>query len=275
MGTAALSVAARSRSRSHSASASVSWSAVIVCVCTLASPALAGPDEDARALYDQAVAHYDLAEYRQAIAKFKEAYHLSREPLLLFDIAQAYRLAGSYCRNAIVFYRNYLRVKPNASNRDVVEKWLRELEPCATNETDPATAPDASITPLTVSNEPAPAPGPANPPIETARPARSSRWLSWTLVGGGATLVLAGGSGLFWVKGDRDAALGDGCRPDCKGLRDRLELRANVSYALVGIGAALATTGVVLWLRGPSSDKRDPTAYVAPAGSGVVVGGTF
>src|SRR6476661_6658016 len=74
-------------------------------------------EAEAKQLYKDAVTQYDLGEYDRAIEKFKAAYELSPAPRLLFDIAQAYRLKGSNCRNAVQFYRTYLRIAPDADNR--------------------------------------------------------------------------------------------------------------------------------------------------------------
>jgi len=92
-------------------------------------PALAGPKEDAaRAEVAAGTAAYNLGYYDDAARHYEEAYRQVPDPALLFNIGQAYRLAGKPDR-AIVAYRSYLRTAPaDAANRGQVEKRIPELE---------------------------------------------------------------------------------------------------------------------------------------------------
>ena len=120
----------------------------------------ASPDPNlapAAELYQQGKRHFDIADYPAAIASWKQAYLLSSEPLLLFNIAQAYRLAGD-CAQANLFYQNYRRVEPNPANQV---------------ELDLAVAKCAGVPPaIAPSDAPAPAarPDPALPPPEPVGP---------------------------------------------------------------------------------------------------------
>src|SRR6266508_1881615 len=95
------------------------------------SPAPAGSDQANRDLakkhYDEGITHYNLGEFDAAIGEFKAAYALTSEPGLLFNIAQAYRLKEDY-KQALYFYKTYLRLMPEAVNRADVERWIAELE---------------------------------------------------------------------------------------------------------------------------------------------------
>lgn len=84
--------------------------------------------QEAKDHYDRGMAHYELGEFGAAVDEFKAAYALSQAPGLLFNLAQASRLNKDY-EQALHFYRTYLRVRPDAANRDDVEKRLGELEP--------------------------------------------------------------------------------------------------------------------------------------------------
>src|SRR5712672_1848725 len=80
-----------------------------------AQPANPTPDDPARAaeaaaLYDEGKRHFDIGEYAQAIASWKQSYLRSSAPLLLFNIAQAYRLSGN-CAQANRFYLNSRRAE--------------------------------------------------------------------------------------------------------------------------------------------------------------------
>jgi len=74
------------------------------------------PDPKAAELYSQGKRQYDLAEYRGAIDSWREAYRIAGEPLLLFNIAQAYRLAGN-CAQANRFYVTYKQIVAKPSNQ--------------------------------------------------------------------------------------------------------------------------------------------------------------
>ena len=65
----------------------------------------------ARRLYEEGIKHYNVAEYDEAIAAFREAYWLTSAPELLYDIAQSYRLRGpGSCGSALKFYKSFLRL---------------------------------------------------------------------------------------------------------------------------------------------------------------------
>src|SRR5690242_463268 len=76
----------------------------------------------ARELFRQGKTDFDLGQFDQAIAAWQEAYQYKREPLFLYNIAQAYRQSGNTQR-ALFFYKRYLLTAPHAPNRaDVQEK---------------------------------------------------------------------------------------------------------------------------------------------------------
>jgi hypothetical protein len=73
-----------------------------------AAPAEALPSEQARDLFRQGRARYDVGDYPAAVQLFERAYQLAPVPDLLFGIAQAHRLHGD-CRRALAVYRTFLR----------------------------------------------------------------------------------------------------------------------------------------------------------------------
>jgi len=73
----------------------------------LAEPVSADAKKQARQLYKEGVAAYDLGHYEEAADKYEKAYRLSPDPALLFNSAQAYRLAGSKQR-ALDLYKSFL-----------------------------------------------------------------------------------------------------------------------------------------------------------------------
>jgi tetratricopeptide (TPR) repeat protein len=117
--------------------------ALTVALGALAGPRVAGADEPpapasqpasppaaeseaeraARAHYDEGLTQYHLGHFEAAVTEFKLAYELSKKPKLLFNVAQALRLAG-HDEEAIYFYRTYLRLVPDAPNAADVDEFI-------------------------------------------------------------------------------------------------------------------------------------------------------
>src|SRR5262245_3185471 len=76
-----------------------------------------------RALFDSGMTHYNLGEYKAALADFTEAYRLRHDPVFLFNLGQSHRMLGE-SEEAARMYRAYLRESPTASNRAEVEKFI-------------------------------------------------------------------------------------------------------------------------------------------------------
>lgn len=96
---------------------------------TRTAPSLAGIKEDtARTKVSEATAAYNLGYYEDAAHHYEEAYRLILDPALLFNIGQAYRLAGKPER-ALTAYRSFLRTQTkDTPHRLPVEKRILELE---------------------------------------------------------------------------------------------------------------------------------------------------
>jgi tetratricopeptide (TPR) repeat protein len=100
----------------------------LLAVLTLAAPARAGDaTSEAREHFRRGTTLYDLRRYREAAREYEAAYELKDEPALLFNIAQAYRLAAAY-DEAIGAYRSFLRRQPRSPNRAEVEERIREMQ---------------------------------------------------------------------------------------------------------------------------------------------------
>jgi tetratricopeptide (TPR) repeat protein len=140
--------------------------ALLVAVpCLTAVPASAANPalDDARKLTTQATVEYDVGHFDQALDLYTKAYERYPKPALLFDIGQCHRLLGHYER-AIFFYQGYLRGKPDAANRSMVEQFIADSQ--RQLEAQRAAAAAAGATP-------APAPSSATPGDTTATPAAS------------------------------------------------------------------------------------------------------
>jgi tetratricopeptide (TPR) repeat protein len=186
-----------------------------------ATPAHAAPPEPAatpaetkahaRRLFEQGQAHYDLGEYDDAIAAFREAYEISSAPALLFNIAQSHRLKGD-CARALQVYRHFVRLDPNSPHRLSAEGHITSLSAecehpvpatpapsSSTSASEPPGRPPAGNTgDGGMSMEPAPAQT-APPAPKPAGPAKGPpRYVVLGLLSGGLALAGAAAAVHVW-----------------------------------------------------------------------------
>lgn len=83
--------------------------------------------EKAAKIFEEADAFYQLQEYEKALSGYREAYLLSLEPALLFNIGQCYRLLGRY-EESLKSYQAFLRSEPEEALRKEVEGLIQEVE---------------------------------------------------------------------------------------------------------------------------------------------------
>ena len=81
----------------------------------------------ARALSNDGTTEYNLGRFQEALEDFSEAYELYPSAEFLFNIGQCHRELGNHER-AIFFFDGYLRERPDAPNRDVVEAAMAESQ---------------------------------------------------------------------------------------------------------------------------------------------------
>jgi len=140
-------------------------------------------EENAKVLYDRAEAAYALARYAEAAGLFEKVFELRPQPSLLYNAAQAHRLAGNKAR-ALELYQNYLRVYgARIENRAEVERHIAALQQALDSERRAATSPPVATAPVPPSPtkeevpqrppEPAPLgePGPPAAPPASVTPA--------------------------------------------------------------------------------------------------------
>lgn len=148
----------------------------------------------ARQHFERGSTLYDLGQFHQAAKEYEEAYKNKSDPVLLFNIGQAYRFAGENA-DALLAYRAYLRRLPDAANRQEVEARIARLQQLVDAQKASAPPPAPKPAPTTVARPAAPA---AAVSTSAARPAEKpplyKRWWLWTAVAGAA--VVAVGVGL-------------------------------------------------------------------------------
>jgi hypothetical protein len=94
-----------------------------------ANPTAAFQQAEARTHFQTGVGHYQAGRYTEAIAEFQTAHRLYASPVILFNLAQAYRSDGQLS-NAIATFRRYLEENPRLTptQREDVEGVIREID---------------------------------------------------------------------------------------------------------------------------------------------------
>jgi len=144
---------------------------LVLLIGCLARTAFAASGRDAKKIYEEATAAFGLGRYAEAAEKYEAAFAARPDPALLYNAAQAYRLAGNKPR-ALELYRNYVRLYPDGANANDARSQVAALKKDIDGERPPVAPPPPP--PVT-----APAPGPAPvaplppampPPVETVPP---------------------------------------------------------------------------------------------------------
>jgi tetratricopeptide (TPR) repeat protein len=88
--------------------------------------------EKAIKLFEEAESYYNLQEFEKALPLYKEAYLLSQEPALLYNIGQCQRQTKRY-EEAIKSYRAFLRTSQDEELRPRIEAFITEMEAALKN----------------------------------------------------------------------------------------------------------------------------------------------
>jgi tetratricopeptide (TPR) repeat protein len=162
-------------------------------------------DEDAKSLFDKGTAAFALGNYNEAAEDYERAFKLKPDPALLYNAAQAHRLAGNKTR-ALQLYQSYSRVYGKGiSNRSEVEQRIAELKAAIENDQRVSNAPPTEPAPLAGHPEPAPPPSttsePAAPALTASAPPPEKKplvkkpWF-WVVVGGAVVVAVGVGLGV-------------------------------------------------------------------------------
>src|SRR5215212_6637047 len=106
------------------------------------APAQVDPQKKAAAkkLADDAQAQFDAQNYDKAIELYRKAFELIPHPQLMFNIAQAHRLAGRPDRAAPI-YERYLQLDPDGPDAGAARAHLATIKAAAQPTTKTATQP--------------------------------------------------------------------------------------------------------------------------------------
>jgi tetratricopeptide (TPR) repeat protein len=157
-------------------------------------------EDDAKTLYERGKIAFALGRFGDAADLFEKAFEKKPDPAMLYNAAQARRLAGDK-KKALVLYQNYARMYGEPDNRDEVDRRIAELksaiaaDEAAARASAPPPATNANATPAA----PPPAAAPSTPAATTLTQAAPPRHESvahkgwfWGVVVGG--VLVAGGA---------------------------------------------------------------------------------
>jgi len=81
----------------------------------------------ARRHYERGEKLFALGKFDEALEEYQTAFDAKPLPGFLYNIGQCYRNLGDYDQ-AIFSFRKYLKLEPEASNKEAVERLIEELE---------------------------------------------------------------------------------------------------------------------------------------------------
>ena len=103
------------------------------------------PQTIAKQLTNEAIAAQDAKDYSTAVVLYKRAYAQAPHPILIFDVAQAYMLAGDLVQ-AEKFYLRYLELDPKGRGVPAARKFLTSRSAAAAPQPAPPPSPPAMTT---------------------------------------------------------------------------------------------------------------------------------
>ncbi|HWO26916.1 MAG TPA: tetratricopeptide repeat protein [Kofleriaceae bacterium] len=243
---------------------------LVLCAATAlrAAPAAAQPaqpDDRSKAAshFKLGQTYYKSGDYERAIAEYKAAFELSKEPSLIFNIALCHDRAQRP-EEALKEYRHYLDLAPSGDVADEARDEVARLTPIVDKRAADRSTAQAAEEAARRERERREA---------MSRPAPPASRVPLYIMGAGALVVAAGGvahvlavrtRGQLETEQDPEAYFNG---------RDTFELQRNVAIGAYAVGAATVLTGLVLKLtvfrqRG----APEVSAAVTPHGALVTVG---
>ena len=230
----------------------------------------------ARELFRQGGARYYVGDYEGSLALFQKAYELSSEAALLFNIAQANRLAG-HCQKALENYRLFVKLDPTSDLRPAAEQRIEALSVTCQKENPPGEVPLLTAPPPTTLAGQVP----VKPLLSDTVSAPSQFWtrskLKWSSAALGAAIGVAAiplslwNNGRYdqWQKEDRrllmnppsmDTAAAFAAQQDANDARLRSIQRTDHGIlALVGVSVLFLVGAAVLGLVPGGSGTPGPS----------------
>lgn len=161
---------------------------VLVAALLAARTAVADSARDGRArqLFEQGKQAYENSEFQKAYDQFKQAYLISQQPALLYNMASALQ-ALARPHEAAEVLRSYLRATPDDPDAAAIGERIRSLEESA-RLLEAERRPQVNLTPAPPTPPPSLAPLPPPPP-----PAKKSH-IKLVVILSSVAVVVAGGA---------------------------------------------------------------------------------
>jgi tetratricopeptide (TPR) repeat protein len=273
------------------------WAAIAAC-WLVASPVRADDRALARDHYVRGTKAFDLGAFDEAIREYTDAYRIRDNPALLYNIAQAHRLAG-HKSEALHFYKIYLSKLPEAANRDEVRSKIEELQkaldqeakaqtmppnaPLSPEARPTATAPPSSPVvaipaPTPLPEEAKPAPATRTPRSIDLRAGRTPRIAGLTTAAVGVALAIVGVAFAALARQSSDdlTALAHVRQPYDPSKYSAGQTDQTLAGVFLGLGTAALVGGVVAYVVGVRQARAvRSTAAQALRLAGLALEGTF
>lgn len=163
-----------------------------VCFVLLAFVRAAHADDPAERAakrhYDRGQKLFNLQKFEKALDQFQKAFDAKPIPGFLFLIGQCHRNLGDYDA-AIFSFKRYLKLDPEADNREQVEALIEELETKKAEEDTERLRLGTRKKPRDEEDQPPPPENPEGAPV-------FRKWWFWT---GVAVVGVAGGVGIYYA----------------------------------------------------------------------------
>jgi tetratricopeptide (TPR) repeat protein len=144
-------------------------------------------ERSAKRHYDRGQKLFGLQKFDEALDEYQKAYDAKPIPAFLFNIGQCQRNLGDY-EAAIFSFKRYLKLDPEAENKEQVEELIDELE------TKKA---EGDTEHLGLGKRKKPVPDEEPPPKETEDGSPVyKKWWFWTAV---AVVAVGGGVGIYYA----------------------------------------------------------------------------
>jgi tetratricopeptide (TPR) repeat protein len=137
----------------------------------------------ARTMAERGDTFFKLGEYEKALNEYKDAYLLSKTPLLLINIGQCYRALGKY-EEAKHHYEAYLREDPEGPYAEDMRNKMAEMNTILEAKRKEAAKAPATPASLVVTVQ-----------TPTTEPPRVKPWM----IGGGLGAMLLGGAAVTFL----------------------------------------------------------------------------
>ena len=233
------------------------------------------PDVDpdtaaARRHFKSGLELYNNGRYIDAIHEFAQANLIKAAPAFDYNIARCLERLEKW-EDAAVAYEKYIQGSPGAKDLEDTRQRvavLRSRVPAKSTQVEP---------PHNDVNKTATPESPSTDPQEGDKGPGRLRLGAWA-VGGLALVSLVVGTALVAsVSSPYDTLSTTTCvQRQCSSADwSDLQTRANIGYALWGVGVVALAADVVLWVMATRSARAATHAWLVPAQGGLFAGGTF